>query len=128
MTELQKRNKLNFDRLCNLLQANGFTLHQKVDGCNYFCIFTDADFHGAFATKRRGGLVHLNGRIAIDYIDLFDKYSRCPINLIIPETDAELNYLLQKIMWLRTPEGYKTSKKYITRDWITEYPESIAFE
>jgi hypothetical protein len=67
----------------------------------------------------------LLNRIAIDREDCFDKWSKCPITLPIPETKEQLEYLSQKIDWLLTEEGYVASNEYNTDLWISDYSKEL---
>lgn len=65
---------------------------------------------------------YIDGRIAIDREDCFDKWSKCPVNLPFPENEKQLQFLLDKMNWLKTDEGYKVSNEYDFDNWIKEYP------
>jgi len=64
----------------------------------------------------------LMNRVAVERGDCFDKWSKVPISLPIPETEAQMKYLLDKIEWLLTDEGYKASDGYDYEKWVNDYP------
>lgn len=66
---------------------------------------------------------YIDGRISIDREDCFDKWSKCPICLPFPKDEKELQFLLDKIDWLKTSEGYKASNEYDMDKWVSKYPE-----
>ena len=55
---------------------------------------------------------YLDGKIAIDNSKAFDKWSRCPLYVWLPENDAEAQKILKAIKFLATEEGYKISNEY----------------
>lgn len=61
-------------------------------------------------------------RIFVDRKGLFDKYSKCPIQLIFPKNNKQLDYLLDKLAWLETKEGYLVSLHQQEQHYIIRYP------
>ena len=103
--ELQFRYNIEFfpqDLLYNLLrfEVTGHDLHGWVD-------------YGSFDIKEWW--------IFIDRAGLFDKYSKCPIQLRFPANEKQLKFLLAKMRWLETKEAYRISQYQEEELWITDY-------
>ena len=56
----------------------------------------------------------------VDCKRLFDKYSKCPIQVKLPLTGEQFVYVLSKMQWLNTEEGYNASKTYSKEQWLNE--------
>lgn len=117
---------MNFDELVKWFKNIGYKLDVIED--------KHLDYK-RFAISKNMGLVigfcepndeksysYIDGKIAIDRNDCFDKWSKCPINLPFPENDRQLQFLLDKINWLKTEEGYKVSNEYDFDNWVRDYP------
>ena len=55
---------------------------------------------------------YLDGKIAIDNSKAFDKWSRCPFYVWLPETKEEAERIIKVIKFLSTEQGYKVSNEY----------------
>jgi hypothetical protein len=62
--------------------------------------------------------------IFADRILHFDKPSKCPVKLYAPTDDNQFAYLISRLNWLRTTEGYHFSED---NRWmpIEQYPPNI---
>ena len=70
----------------------------------------------AFCTPNKNSYRDLNGRIAADREDLFDKWSKCPI--VIKINKDRYQEILVYLSYLNTEEGWSKSNSF----------ESIIFE
>jgi hypothetical protein len=43
--------------------------------------------------------------------------------LPFPENEKQTQFLLDKMNWLKTEEGYRASNRYEFDNWVTEYPK-----
>jgi hypothetical protein len=116
---------MNFNEVVKLFEDMGYNL--KVDNQyadNFLFARTEnKDLRIGFCEPNNGNsYAQLDGKIAIDREDCFDKWSKCPIVLPFPENEKQVQFLIDKINWLKTDEGYKVSNEYETDLWITSYP------
>jgi len=59
----------------------------------------------------------LNGYVVIDNKNCFDKWSKCPLWIPIPETKQELDFLIERLKFWGSEEGFKASDEYNTDLW-----------
>lgn len=55
--------------------------------------------------------------IFVDHVDLFDKYSNCPIQYTIPDTQEDFDNLLINIEKLNTEKGKEESRYFEYDKW-----------
>lgn len=55
---------------------------------------------------------YLDGKIAIDNSKAFDKWSRCPLYVWLPNTEDEAERIIKVIKFLSTEQGYQVSNEY----------------
>lgn len=84
------------------------------DGSDYFWI-KDRKIEG-YITKEK---------CIFDRVGLYDKPAKCPINLPLPKNKKQIDFVIESLKWLLTPEGERASCYYDTNKWITKYPEGI---
>jgi hypothetical protein len=77
----------------------------------------------AFCTPSEHTFSSLSGKISADHIDCFDKWSKCPLNVPLPQTDREFQLLIAYFNFLQTDDGYEKSNKYEYQWWVTSYAE-----
>ena len=63
----------------------------------------------------------LNGKIAIDNKKCFDKWSKCPLILPLPTSIIQLDWLICRITFWGSEQGYKYSNQYERDQWDLEY-------
>lgn len=73
-----------------------------------FCTPLDSAWHDA-----------VNGKISADNIIAFDRWSRCPLTLPLPENECEIKFIIEKLEFISSPEGYEFSLDF---NQIDEYP------
>lgn len=99
-----------FDNFVKALRKSGYTV--KVDNKEgyLFAAVGGKWIMGGFADK--GSInAYINGKIAFDNVKCFDKLSKCPYILPLPKNEAQFNYVLEKMQYLATPDGYKRSNE-----------------
>lgn len=62
--------------------------------------------------------------IVVDHKNCFDKWSRCPLKVPVPENDKQMEFLLKELAFWGTDEGYKISNEYDFDRYIKEYPKN----
>lgn len=66
-----------------------------------------------------------NDTFTFDSKQNFDKMSRSPFILPIPETEAQLNFLLEKMQWIITEEGIEFSSDMLPPYQTMNYPRKL---
>lgn len=83
-----------------------------VNGCYCTYIHDNCEIHNS-----------INGALSADNEKCFDKWSKCPICMLaVPITDREINYVIEKLLFLGSNEGFKLSNNY-EMDYISDYRE-----
>jgi hypothetical protein len=123
--------KINFNDVVKLFENIGYSL--SITNDEYLFATTanlksrysknKYDLRIGFCEPNNKSYSYLDGKISIDREDCFDKWSKCPINLPFPENDKQVQFLIDKINWLKTEEGYKVSNEYDFDNWIKKYPD-----
>lgn len=114
----KKRRKLkrdyNNDKFALALIDAGYILdiYRHEDGYDF--TITGNKVYGFYRVYNDGST-----KLSIDHKDLFDKASRCPIKIRAPKTDKETAFVLEKMRFCATDEGYKISEEW--NDIATEY-------
>lgn len=107
---------ISFEQLVQQLRANKFNVilpRKKWRDYNYF-LLTGNSLVGQI------DLYYYNA-IYVDHKELYDKPRKCPIFLPIPTTQQQVDFLISKLQWLMTEEGYSASDKYETEKWVDSY-------
>lgn len=120
-----------FNNLVERLKKEGYTItlenneHKKEQ--YIFARITGKSIYGGFCNKINSDEIYtyLNGKIAIDHEDCFDKWSKCPLNLEIPTNEEQMQYLLKQLEFWGSEEGYDLSNIYEFDRWISSYPEEL---
>jgi len=78
---------------------------------------------GGFCELNHSGCyVHVNGRIAFDHVKCFDKWSKCPVSLELPQTMKDFEYIVDQLKYVGSEEGFEKSNSYDLN--IRDYPYS----
>jgi len=105
--------KDNFQDLVTFLKVNGYYVKIVTWHGGTSANVSKNDIYGAFAREDNDECsTYITGKIAIDNKKCFDKFSKCPINLPIPTNDKQRKFLLEKMKFFATKEGYKISNYY----------------
>jgi hypothetical protein len=63
----------------------------------------------------------LNGKIAVDHKDCFDKWRKCPLILPLPTSIIQLDWLMNRLLFWGTAEGYLYSNQFEYDKYDLEY-------
>jgi hypothetical protein len=77
----------------------------------------------AFSTPNSHVYSSLSGGIAVDHVDCFDKWAKCPLKVPLPSNEEEERLLLSYMEWLRGIEGYEKSKSYDFDFYVQSYEQ-----
>jgi hypothetical protein len=116
-------NKL-FDNLVKNLQENGYEVSISKEDYE-FALVTGKGILGGFCKPNVGAsYTYIDGKICFDNVDCFDKWSKCPYSFPIPQNKEQFEYILEKMEYLNTPEGFEESDSYkIKYEW--DFPENL---
>jgi hypothetical protein len=125
-----KPQSLLFKKLVEFIRDIGYTVETKYEPprkklwCGYwFGRITGKSIFGGFCEPNKGGSYwYINGRVAFDNKRCFDKWSKCPYSLELPQTMREFQYIMEQMKYLRTKEGFNRSCGYDL--WVKDYPFS----
>lgn len=117
-----------FKQLVERLQKEGFqveilpyNLYQfaRITGKNIFAGFCDPHENGTINSSYS----YINGSIAADHVECFDKWRRCPLNLPLPSNEKEMVFLMKQLHFLGSEEGYVTSNECEHEKYVLKYPD-----
>ena len=78
----------------------------------YFCHTKNRYLKFGFATTNQDSYSYLSGKIAVDFAERFDKWSKCPFIIPLPSNKEELELLLDGIYFcFYTEDGESSYKK-----------------
>ena len=115
-----------FDILVEFLRKKGYTV--TVATMPYVPVYRFAQIKGKWI---KGGFCESNNhqtygaideKIAFDNEKCFDKWSKCPFSLPLPQNEKQMKYILKQMKFLATNKGYNLSNSY-SLPWITKYPK-----
>ena len=118
---LKKKIPNNYIELLERLEEEKYIVELERDDRWLFWTIKGNRVQGGFCTPSENVSPHLNGKIAVDAKGIFDKWSKCPIILPIPETNRQLDYLIEQMKFLGTEEGFKASNEFDM--YIYKYPQ-----
>jgi hypothetical protein len=109
-----------FERMKRFLEKEGYklkhlTTEEGAEGYIYFPKNKDNKYDVAFYFGYPSGKEwywYLDGKIAIDNSSCFDKWSRCPFYVWLPETDNEAERIIKALKYLCTKEGIEKSNHW----------------
>jgi len=117
--------KQHFDNLVKNLRANGYTIYVNLEEPGYrLARVIGKSIFGKFSEPNNGDSPRIDNRFCFDNIECFDKLSKCPYSFPIPQTEAQFQYILEKMKYLATPDGYDKSNAY-ELPAEEQYPENI---
>lgn len=113
-----------FNNLAFRLKDEGYSLVLEKVSDYWFASHIDGDVRIGFTDCENGGAYpEICGRIAID--GFFDKWWSVPCSLPLPETEAQMEYVLEQIKYWQTEEGVQISREYDHSKWVREYPVEL---
>ena len=102
--------KNSFNNLVKTLRKHGYKIHVSYEDGYKFAKIRGKSIFGGFATLNNGlTYQYIDGRICFDHVDCFDKYAKCPYSFPIPENKSQMEYVLEKLKYLATAEGFEKS-------------------
>lgn len=112
-----------FDKLVEFLKEKDYTVTVSNETGGYrFAKVTGNLILGGFAELNGNvSYSYINDKISFDNIKCFDKWSKCPVCLPLPETEEQFNFLYSKLKLLATNYGYEKSSTFEL--FINEYPQ-----
>ena len=114
-----------FDDLVLFLENEGYNVKVNNDGQYSVLLLETSTFILGAATESDEVNQYLSGKVALDHVDCFDKWSKCPLNLPLPSTQTQYNFLKEQIEFWSSPEGLNVSNDYQTDKWVRKYPKEI---
>jgi len=120
---------MTFDDMVDWFNSIGYKMDVRIDdpwanNTPYYFAYNKSDLRIGFCEANNGNSYsYIDGKVAIDRNDCFDKWSKCPICLPFPENEKQTQFLLDKMNWLKTEEGYRASNRYEFDKWVKEYPK-----
>lgn len=115
----------SFHFLVNELKQNGYKVKVLKENGYEFALVSGKGIEAGFCTPHERCNPYLNGKIAADNASCFDKWSKCPLNLPLPETKEQMEYLLDQLEYWSSEDGYRLSNEYHFNKWVKEYPIGI---
>lgn len=102
-----------FDRLVAALRRASYEVRVTQEASYEFAFVEGRGVKGGFCTPAEDAWYwYINGRFAADNDGCFDKWSKCPLVVRLPETDEEAQAILRHLEYLATPEGFEWSNSY----------------
>jgi hypothetical protein len=106
----------SFQLLVETLRGNGYTVDVSTGPIYDFAHVTGKNIDGGFCTPSYGDndapYWYIDGKFAADHVDCFDKWSKCPLVVKLPENEEELLAILEHLKFLASEEGYNWSNSY----------------
>jgi hypothetical protein len=116
----KKIEKLFFERL----KKEGYIIEQFENTPKQYAIKGNC-IYGFINTNINSTTFWTDGMIVIDHKNCFQKTSRCPCCIYIPQTEEKIEYIIQQLKFWGTDEGFKISNEYEENKWINEYIKKI---
>ena len=106
---LQEEEDMNFNpKLSFIKKEDDWAAYYRCHGKNRYIKY-------CFETFTDHTNVNLSGKIAIDFVERFDKWSKCPMILSLPKNKEELELLLDGIFFCFYSEDGE--KSYKNKEW-----------
>ena len=113
-----------FEKLVSKLEQIGYSVKVEERDTYKSAIIESNNIVAAFCSFHEpiNCSPYLNGKIAADNKECFDKWSKCPLNLPLPNTEQEMNYLIKQLEFWGSESGFNLSNDYEYDYWVMEYP------
>ncbi|WCK57506.1 hypothetical protein PP175_25915 (plasmid) [Aneurinibacillus sp. Ricciae_BoGa-3] len=121
---------MNIKTIIERLKQAGYTIELEIGDLYDFVTVTGQNVIGGFCSPHDPNSVgasysYLNGKIAIDHVDCFDKWSKCPLILPLPTNDGQMDYLLSQLKFWDSNDGLEASRNYEYEKWVDDYPKTL---
>lgn len=107
---------MDFDDLVAMFRDNGYFVTVREDYYETksyrFAEVTGKKIYAGFCESNGHSYPCIDGKIAADHSDCFDKWSKCPLKLTFPADKVQQARLLALLERLGSLEGYKESNSY----------------
>lgn len=126
-----KKQSVVFKKMVEFLKNQGYFIKtqfvqpwsdKRLSGYWYARIDGKSITGGFCEPNNSGCYVQINGRIAFDHVKCFDKWSKCPVSLELPETMKDFLYIVDQLKYVGSKEGYEKSNNFELL--IRDYPYS----
>jgi hypothetical protein len=119
---------MHFEKLVETLKQKGYEVEVKKYEIYDFAKVSGKNIIGGFCSPHDensmvSSSTYINGKIAVDHVDCFDKWRKCPLILPIPTDDTQMDYLLNQLKYWGSEQGYKASNEYEFEKWINDYSD-----
>lgn len=115
-----------FDNLVKNLRKNGYKVTVTLGDKYRFARVKGKWITAGFCEPNNGeSYSYIDGKICFDNVKCFDKWSKCPYSFPIPKTGKQFDYVLSKMQYLASSDGYKKSNEYDLKCEY-DYPKNIA--
>ena len=115
-----------FDNLVKNLRKNGYTVTASLEEKYRFARVKGKWIIAGFCEPNNGeSYSYIDGKICFDNVKCFDKWSKCPYSFPIPKTEKQFEYVLSKMQYSASSDGYKKSNEY-DLECENGYPKNIA--
>lgn len=119
-----RKRKVNFNQLFRALKKNGYRkIHREWYRWTQdnFASYEDKTLEFSFYGKSYNKS-EVWPTIYADHALCWDKQSKCALRLPFPNNRKQLQFLLEKLKWLRSDEAYKISNEFDFDNYVLEYP------
>lgn len=126
-----KKQSVMFKKMVEFFKDLEYTLKTELVTCHthedhpdyWFALISGKNIKGGFCEPNGGDSYwYIDGRISFDHVDCFDKWSKCPYCLKLPETMQDFKYIIDRMNYLRTKEGFNKSNCFEINE--KDYPHS----
>lgn len=121
---MKTKNEIDhFKDLVKFLRKHNYEVRISEKGC--FARISGKNVFGGFHRTSDEVYPYINNKIAFDHLGCFDKWSKCPFCFPIPANDEQRNYVLEKLEFVGTQEGFDMSNSYEIQKWEEDYPKKL---
>lgn len=118
---------VNFLNLLDALRDNGYKVTVESKDEYDMAIIEGNGIFGGFATKHDSQTLYatniqFNGKITADNDSCWDKPSRCPLTLSIPQGKHQIEFLLKQLKFLGSKDGENASNEFRYEEFANDYP------
>lgn len=105
-----------FNNLVIALRGEGYLVSvssERESKSLYWAAFIKSkNIRAGFCTKNSVSNQHLSGQFCAENEECFDKWSKCPIEIDIPETQEKIDLLIKELEYLASEEGCEASDNF----------------